>query len=492
MNYRSVIYVLGKILIILGTLMVLPLLVGVFYSMQGVAEAPYHSFLIPIAISLVSGFLFSIKKPKKVSIFAKEGFVICGVGWIVASLIGALPFVISGAIPNFVDAFFETASGLTTTGASILSEIASLPKSILFWRSFTHWIGGMGLLSFMIAIVPKSKGNSMHVMKAEVPGLSASKVVSKISQSAQILYLIYFALTVLMIIVQFVGGRIVGDNIPFYDCVVNALSTAGTGGFSVLNNSILGYNSPFLEITISVFMFLFGVNFNLYFLILKGKFKSVFKDEEFKTYVLVNVASVLLITINISSLYSNIGNALKDSLFTVNAVMSTTGFGTADFNTWPTFSKIIIMLIMFVGGCAGSTGGGMKVARIMIYFKQLAKEFRQMLYPHEVVLVKMNKRAVDTSVVKGVNAYFIVYMITLAVSTLLVSINGFDTETTFTAVISCLNNIGPGLGAVGPTGNYADFSVLSKLVLVFDMLAGRLELFPMLLLLSPRTWKRTV
>lgn len=492
MNYRSVIYVLGKILIVLGTLMVLPLLVGVYYSMQGAAEAPYHSFLIPIAVSLGSGFLLSIKKPKKVSIFAKEGFVICGVGWIVASLIGALPFVISGAIPNFVDAFFETASGLTTTGASILSEIASLPKSILFWRSFTHWIGGMGLLSFMIAIVPKSKGNSMHVMKAEVPGLSASKIVSKISESARILYSIYFALTVLMIFVQFVGGRIVGDNIAFYDCVVNALSTAGTGGFSVLNNSILGYNSTFLEITISVFMFLFGVNFNLYFLILKGKIKSVFMDEEFKTYVFVNIACVALITINISNLYSNIGYALKDSLFTVNAVMSTTGFGTADFNTWPTFSKIILMLIMFVGGCAGSTGGGMKVARIMLYFKQLVKELRQMLYPHEVVLVKMNKRAVDANVVKGINSYFIVYVITLAASTLLVSINGFDTETTFTAVISCFNNIGPGLGAVGPTGNYADFSVLSKLVLVFDMLAGRLELFPMLLLLSPKTWKRTV
>ena len=492
MNYRSVIYVLGKILIILGALMTLPLLVGVYYNLNGATEAPYHSFLIPIAISLASGFLLSVKKPKKVSIFAKEGFVICGIGWLLASVIGAMPFVISGAIPSFIDAFFETASGLTTTGASILREIASLPKSILFWRSFTHWIGGMGLLSFMIAIVPRSKGNSMHVMKAEVPGLSASKVVSKISESARILYLIYFALTVLMIIVQFVGGRIVGDNIAFYDCVVNALSTAGTGGFSVLNNSILGYNSIFLEITISVFMFLFGVNFNLYFLILKGKFKSAFFDEEFKVYVAINVASVVLITVNIANLYGNIGYAIKDSLFTVNAVMSTTGFGTADFNTWPTFSKILLMLLMFVGGSAGSTGGGMKVARIMLYFKQMAKEFRQMLYPHEVVLVKMNKRAVDSNVVKGVNSYFIVYMIVLAISTIIVSLNGFDTETTFTAVISCFNNIGPGLGAVGPTGNYADFSVLSKLVLIFDMLAGRLELFPMLLLLAPKTWKRTV
>lgn len=492
MNYRSVVYVLGKILTILGILMLVPFAVSVFYSLKGANEVPYFSFLVPVAICLVLGFLLSIKKPKKVSIFAKEGFVICGVGWVVASLIGAVPFVISGAIPSFVDAFFETASGFTTTGASILSEIASLPKSILFWRSFTHWIGGMGLLSFMIAIVPRSKGNSMHVMKAEVPGISASKIVSKISESARILYIIYFALTVTMIFVQFVGGRIVGDNIPFYDCVVNALSTAGTGGFSVLNNSILGYNSVFLEITVSVFMFLFGVNFNLYFLLLKKKFKTAFHDEEFKAYLIINVVSVALITINISSLYGNIALALKDSLFTVNTIMSTTGFGTVDFNTWPTFSKIIIMLLMFVGGSAGSTGGGMKVARIILYFKQLAREFRLMLYPHEVVLVKMNKKSVDQGVVKGVNSYFVVYMITLAVSTLLISINGFDTETTFTAVISCINNIGPGLGAVGPTGNYADFSVLSKLVLVFDMLAGRLELFPMLLLLSPKTWKRTV
>lgn len=492
MNYRSVVYVLGKILVILGALMVLPLLVAVYYNLNGAEEAPYISFLIPIALSLTVGFALSAKKPKKISIFAKEGFVICGVGWVVASLIGALPFVISGAIPSFIDAFFETASGLTTTGASVLSEIASLPKSILFWRSFTHWIGGMGLLSFMIAVVPKSKGNSMHVMKAEVPGLSASKVVSKISNSARILYLIYFAITILMIIVQFVGGRIVGDNIRFYDCVVNALSTAGTGGFSVLNNSILGYNSNFLEITISVFMFLFGVNFNLYFLLIQRKYKTVFKDEELRVYILLNITCVALITLDIAHLYNNIGYALKDSLFTVNAVMSTTGFGTADFNTWPTFSKIIIVLIMFVGGCAGSTGGGMKVARITLYFKQAIRELKKMLYPHEVVLVKMNKRTVDSEVVRGVNLYFVVYMLTLAVSTLLLSINGFDTETTFTAVVSCFNNIGPGLGLVGPTGNYADFSAFSKLVLIFDMLAGRLELFPMLLLLSPKTWKRTV
>lgn len=491
MNYKSVFYVLGQILMILGLLMLLPLAVGIYYSMQGFAEASYMSFIIPIVLLLVIGFIMRGRRQKDIRIYSKEGFVVCGIGWVLVSLFGALPFVISGAIPNFIDAFFESASGFSTTGSSILNEIQSLPKSILFWRSFTHWIGGMGILVFLIAIVPKSRGNSMFVMKAEMPGPKAGKISAKISQSARILYIIYFVITIAEILVLFIGSRFSGANLRFYDSVVTALSTAGTGGFAVLNDSILGYHSSFVEWTIIVFMFLFGINFNLYFYILTRRFSLAYKDEEFRIYLIINMAAVALITLNIMNLYNNIGDAIRDSFFTVNAVMSTTGFSTADFNTWPMFSKMLIVILMFVGSSAGSTGGGMKVSRIALYLKQVNRDLKQMIHPHEVVNVRMNKRVVDGHVMKGVNSYFTAHIITIVISLILISMNGFDFTTTFTSVITCINNVGPGLEMVGPTGNYADFSVFSKLVLVFDMLAGRLELFPILLLLSPNTWKKT-
>ncbi len=491
MNYRSVLYFLGKIFIILGLLMILPLAVAIYYSANGFKEASYNSFFIPIVLFVAVGVLLTFKKPKNLNIYSKEGFVICGLAWICISALGALPFVISGTIPNYVDALFETASGFTTTGSSILTEIESIPKSILFWRSFTHWIGGMGILSFMIAIVPRAKGNSMFIMRAEVPGPTTGKVVSKIANSARILYVIYFVMTLIQIAVLFIGNRITGDNMRFFDCVTTSFATAGTGGFSVLNNSIAGYHSPFTEWVLTIFMFLFGVNFNLYYFVLTKKFSSAFGDEELKGYILINLTGVILITINIGSMYTNLSTAIRDAFFNVNSVMSTTGFCTADFNKWPSFSKAILILLMCLGCSAGSTGGGLKVVRAELLAKQMHRDFRQMLRPNSVVNVRMNGKTVDGHLMKGVNSYLNAYIITLVMSVVLITIDDSDLVTSFSAVVACFNNIGPGLGIVGPTGNFAHFSMLSKIILIFDMLAGRLELFPMLLLFSPITWKKT-
>lgn len=491
MNFRAVFYFLGKIFNILGLLMLLPLFVCFYYKINNFSETKYVSFIIPILILVVLGTILTIKKPKNFNIYAKEGFTICGLAWIFMSILGAIPFVISGAIPNYIDAFFETASGFTTTGASILTEISSLPKSILFWRSFTHWIGGMGILSFMIAILPKAKGSQMYIMKAEVPGPTAGKVVSKISSSARILYIIYFVMTILEIVVLYLGTRVTGDNMKFYDSVVTAFATAGTGGFSVLNNSILGYNSSFIEWVLTVFMFLFGVNFNLYFFILTKRYKDAFCDEELRGYLLINISAVILITVNIMNQYNSLSVAIRDAFFSVNSVMSTTGFCTADFNTWPSFSKIILMLVMCIGACGGSTGGGFKVIRIELLVKQMYRDLGQMVRPHSVSQVRINKKPVDSHIMKGVDSYLNIYIITMLASVFIISLDNIDTTSTFTAVLSCFNNIGPGLEVVGPTGNYSSFSALSKLVLTFDMLAGRLELFPIVLLLNPSTWRKT-
>jgi trk system potassium uptake protein TrkH len=490
MNYKAVLYILGKIFIILGLLMLLPLSIAIYYKLNGFPEASLYSFLIPIAVLVVIGLLLTAKRPKSFNIFAKEGFVICGLGWVIISALGALPFVISGCIPDYIDAFFETASGFTTTGSTILTEIHSLPKSILFWRSFTHWIGGMGILSFMIAVIPRARGNSMFIMRAEAPGPSAGKVVSKIADSARILYIIYFAMTIIEIAVLYFGTKITGENIRFFDCVVTSFATAGTGGFSVLNNSILGYNSPFMEWVLIIFMFLFGVNFNMYFFLLTKRARDVAKDEELRGYIIINLVAVILITLNISSMYDNLSTAVRDAFFSVNTVMSTTGFCTADFNLWPTFSKVILIILMCIGCSAGSTGGGLKVVRLELLVKQMLCDFRQMLRPHSVVSVRLNGKTVDKKIMSGVGSYLNVYILTLLLSVFLISLDDFGPTTTLTAVIACLNNIGPGLDAVGPVGNFADFSVLSKLVLIFDMLAGRLELFPILLLFSPNTWKK--
>lgn len=490
MNYRAVLSLLGRIFIILGALMLLPISIALYYNLNGFPEASYQSFIIPMIIFILLGIILNINKPKNYNIYAKEGFVICGLGWIIMSIIGALPYVISGTIPSYVDALFETASGFTTTGSSILSEIYTIPKSILFWRSFTQWIGGMGILSFMIAIVPKANSNSMLIMRAEAPGPSVGKVVSKTANSARILYIIYFALTIFQIAALFIGTRITGDNMRFYDCVVNSLTTASTGGFSVLNDSIRGYNSPVTEWIITVFMFLFGVNFNLYFFILTKRWRDAFKDEEFRAYTLINLICCILITLNIMSFYTSFSEAVRDSFFTVNSIMSSTGFGTADYNQWPAFSKILLLILMCIGASAGSTGGGFKVIRVELLFKQMLCNLKQMVRPHSVVNVRYNGKTFDKKTMNGVNSYLSVYIITLIISVILVSLDNYDTSTSFSAVITCINNIGPGIGAVGPKENFAGFSDLSKLVLIFDMLAGRLELFPIILLFSPNTWKK--
>lgn len=491
MNYRSVFYVLGKIMNILGLLMLLPLFVSVYYNLQGFQEADYTSFVIPVALLLFLGQLLKLFKPQSVKIYAREGLVICGLGWILVSLFGSLPFIISGAIPDFVDAFFETTSGFTTTGATVLTEIESLPKSILFWRSFTHWIGGMGILSFLIAIVPKSNSNSMYVMKAEVPGPKAGKVTPKISESARSLYIIYSVMTVLQILILFFGTRITGENLRFFDSVVTSFSTAGTGGFSVLNNSILGYHSKFVEWVCIIFMFLFGVNFNLYFFLLTKKYKEAFKDEEFRTYIIINLTFVILITLNIMGSYSNVFDAIRDSFFAVNTCMSTTGFGTADFDMWPSFSKILLLVAMCIGCSAGSTGGGIKVSRIVLYTKQIFRDLRLSTRPNTVIKVRMNKRVVDAKVLRGVDVYLIIYVALLIISTLFLSLfESCSITTCFSGVVACFNNIGPGLEALGPTKNFEFLSVPSKIVLIIDMLAGRLELFPIIVLFSPVTWKK--
>lgn len=478
MNYKAVANIQGKIFMIIGGLMLLPITVSLYYG-----ERLTLSFLIPAALLIFIGILLYVKKPKNMNIYTKEGLVICGLSWVIMSAFGAIPFVLSGSVEHYIDAFFETCSGFSTTGASIMTDIEALPKSILFWRSFTHWIGGMGILSFMIAIVPKSESHSMFIMKAEVPGPKAGKVVSKIQNSARILYIIYCFLTVSEIILLSL------TDMRFFDAVTTAFSTAGTGGFSVKGNSILGYNSPTVEWIIIVFMFLFGVNFNLYFFALMRKFSSIFKDEEFWAYLLINLVSVVLITLNITEIYGNFADSVRNAAFNVNAIMSTTGFCTVDFNKWNTFCKTLLVAIMFVGGCGGSTGGGMKVARILLYFKEMHADIKKALNPNSVTRIRMNGNAVEKKVITGTNSYLVIYLGILLISTLLISFNGFDTATTFTSVVSCLNNVGPGLEMIGPTGNYAAFSVFSKLVFCFDMLAGRLELFPILILFAPRTYK---
>ncbi len=453
MNYRAVTYVLGKIFIVIGALMLLPITVSLYYS-----ENLTVAFLVPGMLLIFVGILLVAFKPEKRSIYTKEGLVICGFSWIIMSVFGALPFVISDTIPAFVDAFFETCSGFSTTGATVLTDIE---------------------------VLPKSESHSMYLMKAEVPGPKAGKIVSKIQESARILYIIYCALTLIEIFILYIF-----TDMRFFDAVTTSFSTAGTGGFSVLNNSILGYNSALTEWIIIVFMFLFGVNFNLYFFILIRRFSSAFKNEEFWTYIAINLSAVTLITIDIADNYARITDAIRDAAFNVNSIMSTTGFCTVDFDKWNTFSKTIIICLMFIGASVSSTGGGMKVTRIILYFKEMHADIKKALKPNAITKIKMNGNVIEKKIIQGSNSYLIVYFGILFVSVLLISLNGFDLVTTVTSVISCINNVGPGLSIVGPTGNYASFSVLSKLVFCFDMLAGRLELFPILILFAPRTYRK--
>ena len=448
--------------------------------------AAANGFLLTLGIMvLVAGLLFlSCRKADRL-FGAREGLVCVGFSWIILSLLGCLPFVFSGNIPRFVDAFFEMVSGFTTTGASVVPSVEALDKGILYWRSFSHWLGGMGVLVFLLAIAPSSKGTgfTMHLLRAESPGPDVGKLVPKMKQTATILYGIYVVMTVLNVVFLLCGGM------PWLEALCTAFGTAGTGGFGVKNDSMASF-SPYIQNVTTIFMFLFGVNFSVYYLLLLKEFRSAFKDEELRMYVGLAVLSVILIVLDIRPLYDTLEETIRHAAFQVSTIMTTTGYGTTDFDLWPSFSKGILMLLMVIGASAGSTGGGFKCIRVLLLFKILRRNIRQILNPQKVMVVRSNGKAVDEKILANTNAYLAAYVVIIILSTLLVSLDGFNFETNFSAVLACFNNIGPGMAAVGPTCNYAAYSVFSKIILSFDMLAGRLEIFPILVLLSRSTWTR--
>ena len=457
---------------------ILPTVAGLCYG-----ESVTH-FLITMALSGALGFLLTRVKPYSDVIYAKDGFVVVSLGWVLMSMIGALPFVLSGDIPHYIDALFETVSGFTTTGASILEDVEGLSRGCMFWRSFTHWIGGMGVLVFIMAVLPMSGEHSMHIMRAEVPGPTVGKLVPRVRQTAKILYLIYIAMTLLEMLLLLLGGM------DFYDALLHAFATAGTGGFSTRAASIAAFDSLYLEMVIAVFMVLFGVNFNLYFLLLIGRWKDALKSEELHWYLGIIVASVMAIALGIGKMYGGLATGLRHAFFYVASITSSTGFGTVDFVTWPEYCKWIIVMLMFCGACAGSTGGGIKTSRVIILFKNVACEIRQMIHPRTVTRVQLDGKRVDADGLKAVSTFFTSFMLLLITGSFLVSLDGYDMATNFSAVLSSLSNIGPGMSLIGPTGNYNIFSYGSKLVLTVMMLIGRLEIFPILILFSPSTWKK--
>ena len=481
MNYKMMGRFIAQILFIEGFFM-LPALGISLYCGDAMA---IRGFLVTISlICAIALFLWLVCKRAPSAFYAKEGLVCVGFSWIVLSFMGCLPFYISREIPRLIDAFFETVSGFSTTGSSILPSVEAISKGLLYWRSFTHWLGGMGVLVFLLAFTGgKGQGCTMHLLRAESPGPNVGKLVPKMRQTASILYLIYIVLTVLDIIFLLLG------DMPLFDAVCTAFGTAGTGGFGIKNDSIAGY-SPYLQNVTTVFMALFGINFSCYYLLLLRQFKSVFKDEELRLYIGIILGSILLIVLNIRDLYPTLEETVRHAAFTVSTIITTTGFATTDFDLWPAFSKAIIMLLMMMGACAGSTGGGVKGARLLLLIKSLRRNLRQILYPRKVQVVRNNGEKVDEAILSNANAYLAAYVIILFVSFLVVSLDNFSVTTNFTAVLACFNNIGPGLEAVGPTCNFSAFSTLSKLVLSFDMLAGRLEIFPMLVLFSASTWRR--
>ena len=477
MNIRMIGFVLGRILLVEAGLLTLPLAVALLY------REPAMPWLITMAALVVCGALLSFRKPERTALYAKDGFAAVALVWLLMSAFGALPFVLSGDILHYVDAFFETVSGFTTTGASILPAVEPLSRGSLFWRSFTHWVGGMGVLVFVMAILPMSDGHTMHILRAEMPGLTAGKLVSRMSDTAKILYGIYFVMTAVMILLLVLGGM------DLFDACIHAFGTAGTGGFSSRNASVGAYNSAYIDIVTGIGMLAFGVNFNLYFFLLVRRFREVLRSEELWVYLGIVAASTAAIAANILSLYDSVGTALRHTFFQVSSVITTTGYATVDFGQWPVFSKTVLVLLMFVGGCAGSTAGGLKVTRIVTLAKAAVMDMRKMLHPNAVINVRMEGRALPEKQVRGVQAYLSIYILILCGSWLLLSLAGFDELTTFTAVVTCINNVGPGLNMVGPTGNFGFFAPWAKLLLSFDMLAGRLELFPMLLLFAPSIWR---
>ena len=490
MNIRYIFYLCCRVLFILALLLLLPLAVSLYYR-----DGCFMAFLVPMLIMLSVGFVFARKKPEKATLFAKEGFAVVMLIWILFSAFGALPFLISGTISSFTDAFFEAVSGFTTTGASILTAVEGLPQSILLWRQFMNWIGGMGVLALVLALAPFDKnqserkdrvyGSDVYIIRAESPGPMFGKLVSKLRFNVQILYIIYACMTLLTAVFLLLGGM------SFFDAVCNAFASAGTGGFSTKNISIGYYDSAYFEWIIGVATMLFGVNFNIYYFLLTKNFVSILKSEELRWYLIVIGTSVLMITCNIMTYYDSFGESLRHAFFQVSSIITTTGFSSVDYNLWPTFSKGILVLLMFIGACASSTGGGLKISRCIILVKTAIREVRYYLNPREVRAIRCDGVPLDKTVISSVSFYFVVYMLIFTLSTVLLTMDpGHSLETCFTAVASCLNNIGPGLDQVGPMSNFSHFTDFSTWVLSVNMLLGRLELFPMLVFFTPAAWRK--
>ena len=478
MNFSMVLYILGYILKFESAFLMLPALVSLIYQ-----ERAGIPFVITAAICLVLGIVFTHKKPSSSTVYTREGFVTVALSWIVMSIFGAIPFVWTGDIPYYVDARFETVSGFTTTGSSILSDVESLSHASLFWRSFSHWIGGMGVFVFIMSILPLMGGSTINLMKAESPGPSVSRLVPHIKDTAKILYGIYLAITLLEIVILCALGM------PLFESLLTSFGTTGTGGFGFRNDSFASF-SPAIQNTVTTFMILSGINYTFYFCILSRRIKDAFRIEEVRWYLFLIFASVGMITYNIRPLYANTRDALRNAFFQVGAIITTTGYSTADFDMWPALSQTNLVTLMFVGACAGSTGGGMKVSRLVILFKTIRKELSLIIHPREIRKIRMDGHVVEHSTLRSTNVFLVIYFILLMLSTLIISLDEFDFTTNFTAVVSCLNNIGPGLNRVGPAQNFSIFSPLSKVVLIFDMLAGRLELFPLMILFMPSTWRK--
>lgn len=479
MNKSIVMHYVSKTLLVGAVLFLLPALVSVYYKEYDIAR----TFLITALCVAIISVPLSIIKPKNNHLYAREGLVIVALMWVVYPIVGALPFWISGEIPNLIDAVFESVSGFTTTGSTILTDIEGLSRGMLFWRSLTHWVGGMGVLVLAIAILP-SNNDALYLMRAECAGPQVGKIVPKGKTTALYLYLIYGVLTAILIILLLAGGM------PLFDSVCHAMGTAGTGGFSIKNSGIAFYNSQYIEGVLTAGMILFGVNFSLYYFILVKRFKEVWKNSEIKVYLAIMAAATILITINIFPMYKSIGKCFRYAIFQVSSIMTSTGFGTADYNLWPVFSQTILITLMYIGACGGSTGGGFKVSRVIVLFKSAVKSIRKAIHPKSVNIVTAGEKTMDIETVHGVHAYLIIYILLIFASLLLVSINNTDFGTNFSAVTTCINNIGPGINRVGPTENFSFFSGLSKIVLSVDMLLGRLECLPIIILFSPKVWRK--
>ena len=471
-------FIIGRILLVEAAALLVPLLTALIYG------EPLIPYLVTILLLIAAGMGLGIRKPKRTSVYARDGFAVVALAWIVMSVFGAFPFVISGDIPNYVDAFFETVSGFTTTGATVLAVIEEMSYGGLMWRSFTHWVGGMGVLVFVMAVVPMTDGHNMHLMRAEVPGPTSGKLVSRIGDSARILYGIYIGLSLILFLLLVVGGM------PVFDALIHTFSTAGTGGFSNLSLSIGGYNSVYFEIVLGIFMLLFGTNFNLFYFVLMRKFRDILRAEEVRVYLLIVLVAMIGITVDILPLYGSLGTSLRHAFFQTSAIITTTGYATQDFGLWPTFSQSILITLMFIGSCAGSTAGGLKIGRLVIMIKAVLADMKKMLHPNAVTPVRYEGRSLSEKEIRGTYQYISVYVCIYVISCLLLSLEHLDLVTTVTAVITCHNNAGPGLSLVGPAGNYSIFSAPAKLLLTLNMLLGRLEIFPVLLLFSPSIWKR--